>query len=173
MGYLYASPVPKNASMYCTLISLPSNRIVSKVMPSPGAQSKQKVCGRRPGTGRQTSGSALIRALCNDVAANCGLKILEPDAMRGLAPSRRLNRQHQSEGYPCRVHPPPVVVSVTPFGSAVLKVRIPLELITIVGVMSADEVQGERQRHSGNTVIANRRGKRAIGNVYPVEGKAP
>ena len=173
MGYLYASPVPKNASMYCTLISLPSKRIVSKVMPSPGAQSKQKVCGRRPGTGRQTSGSALIRALCNDVAANCGLKILEPDAMRGLAPSRRLNRQHQSEGYRCRVHPPPVVVSVTPFGSAVLKVRIPLELITIVGVISADEVEGERQRHSGNTVIANRGGKRAIGNVYPVEGKAP
>ena len=51
---------------------------------------------------------------------------------------------------------PPVVFSVTPFGSAVLKVRIPLELITIVGVISADEVEGEPQRHSGNTVIANR-----------------
>src|SRR5438552_4993870 len=159
MGYLNASPEPNNASMYCTLISLPSKRIVSKVMPSPGAQSKQKVCGRRPGTGRQTSGSALIRALCNDVAANCGLKILEPgrDERVGLfRPSRRLNRQHQSEGYRCRVHPPPVVVSVTPFGSAVLKVRIPLELITIVGVISADEVEGDPQRHSGNTVIANR-----------------
>ena len=93
--------------------------------------------------------------------------------MTGLAPSRRLNRQHQSEGYRCRVHPPPVVVSVTPFGSAVLKVRIPLELITIVGVISADEVEGERQRHSGNTVIANRGGQACHGNVYAVEGKAP
>ena len=68
---------------------------------------------------------------------------------------------------------PPVVFSVTPFGSAVLKVRIPLELITIVGVISADEVEGERQRHSGNTVIANRGGQACHGNVYAVEGKAP
>ncbi len=92
MGYLNASPEPNNASMYCTLISLPSKRIVSKVMPSPGAQSKQKVCGRRPGTGRQTSGSALIRALCNDVAANCGLKILEPGRDERVGPQPSLEQ---------------------------------------------------------------------------------
>ena len=79
----------------------------------------------------------MIRALCNDVAANCGLKIFEPGRDERVGPSH--SRVRDTIAGFIR---PPVVVSVTPLGSAVLKVRIPLELITIVGVISADELKG-------------------------------